>query len=1197
MVRISQTLCTLLLFCYSVTAYSQADTTRRITRRVPALLSVGQSYLQQQQFYRAEDYFRRAIVEAPVQAAAYYYLAECKRGRMQYEEARTLYQKAQTLDNVAFPLAEFYQALMHKFTGHNALAQQQFVKFVARYSTSSDAALRAWIVRAQHEIDGIVMTQQLSSLTTAVPSFRLLPSPVNSSFHDYAAYSPTDDLIISSARPTAQKKDVDDRYGEPSSNLLFFSEQSGSWRAESNHPLAAAVNSSHPEGSGVFERDSSAFYFTACPSGDPCRIVVSYCEGDEWTSPVPLGAQINALEHNTKHPALSPGGDTLYFASDRPGGYGQLDIWMSIRKNQTWQTPTNLGKAVNTAYCEVSPTYGSNRTALIFASDRPKGMGGYDLYATVSPTRYHRAFSQVVNLGFPFNSSKDELFFHASAKRSLLTSNRGSASGSFNVYSADIREATLAPIAQRRLQEDEARYQVRQLLTSQFAPKDSLFLQQLSWDDRQAAQRYIEWQALRAAISKQIVRTDTMEFQYEQLPEREQQLVQHLVQGRAQLLVNEDMSALQPQDQRYYESLSPAEQIRITQQVNQQWFKQILQEQIDTLQIDSYFYEKLAITDQNKIDRAVQRQQTFYQRDLAHLPEPTDMFYYQSLPLQEKTALTRMARVQQFIAREAAVSSNQSLTHVYERLDPTETLLVERHISRRSFQQATTEASTFSPETKVYYEQLSTAEKESLERLATAKRKFILTGEVDAPLADDQQYYESLPTEEKEQINQVIDARMFAQVTQTASGVSDVIELILDKLPLEDQQRIDRAIASRRTFHQRSFQQLPTADDMFTYQALSVEEQETIRRTAPPRQFAHRHFTTGAAETASTVLYYEKLPRADQEKIDRIVKQRRHFILHHATTSPPPEDDVYLATLSTEEQQQVEQVIAARTFEMLLEEEPQAAQLSFRYYQLAPSEQASAQRLARSRRTFSTKHIIDLSTAVASGQRLLTINWVDQPVTVSGKLATSPQRTFSRRALPTHVYLVDAQNDTLAMSSVEPDGTFTFDNIAYQETHRVVTKRTKRTLAALALVVEDLSLSRSGNVKPKRIPSFDHLFFATNRFGLSEASKRTLDSLVQYLRRHPESTVEIIAYADSTGTSAYNLQLTQKRAQSARHYLVKSGTHAKRLTTRAMGAIPGDNLSYCRRVELVLSVVSDVSEQAVYLMKAPVLKCTTKYQP
>lgn len=125
---------------------------------------------------------------------------------------------------------------------------------------------------------------------------------------------------------------------------------------------------------------------------------------------VPL--PINQLEYSYAHPWISEDGNTLYFSSDRPGGYGGMDLYRVIRKDGVWGIPFNLGPAVNTAENEVFPFFIEN--TLYFASDGHGGLGGLDLFQCKLTVN---GFSPPQNLGYPMNSPADDFSLITTGKQ------------------------------------------------------------------------------------------------------------------------------------------------------------------------------------------------------------------------------------------------------------------------------------------------------------------------------------------------------------------------------------------------------------------------------------------------------------------------------------------------------------------------------------------------------------------------------------------------------------------------------------------------------------------------------------------------------------------------------------------------------------------------------------------------------------
>lgn len=140
----------------------------------------------------------------------------------------------------------------------------------------------------------------------------------------------------------------------------------------------------------------------------------------------------NNDSYSCMHPALSPDGNKLFFASDMPGGFGGRDLYFVEKQGNTWSKPINLGAEINTEKDEGFPFFHESGI-LFFASDGHAGMGGLDIFMI---DLSKRAWGQVINIGEPFNSSNDDLGFILSeeGKRGYFASNRAGGYGKDDIY-------------------------------------------------------------------------------------------------------------------------------------------------------------------------------------------------------------------------------------------------------------------------------------------------------------------------------------------------------------------------------------------------------------------------------------------------------------------------------------------------------------------------------------------------------------------------------------------------------------------------------------------------------------------------------------------------------------------------------------------------------------------------------------------
>lgn len=163
-------------------------------------------------------------------------------------------------------------------------------------------------------------------------------------------------------------------------------------------------------GAITFAADGNSIFFAACgwpDSKGSCDIYYSKKAGSGWQTPVNLGSAVNSSYWESQ-PSLSADGKKLLFVSNRAGGYGGSDIWQTeLDKDGRWSKPQNLGSTINTSGNEMAPFLHSDGKTLYFSSDGHPGMGGADLF--VSRLDSIGQWQTPVNMGYPLNTASDEI--------------------------------------------------------------------------------------------------------------------------------------------------------------------------------------------------------------------------------------------------------------------------------------------------------------------------------------------------------------------------------------------------------------------------------------------------------------------------------------------------------------------------------------------------------------------------------------------------------------------------------------------------------------------------------------------------------------------------------------------------------------------------------------------------------------------
>ncbi len=216
----------------------------------------------------------------------------------------------------------------------------------------------------------------------------------------------------------------------------------GRWTKARN--LGPPVNTAEDEGPDSFSIFEDALYFTACnrPGGyGACDIYMTQETEEGWTRPRNLGLKVNT-RHNEANASISADGMMLIFASDRPGGLGDYDLWMSERKKSRlgtiqWSKPVNLGQNVNTPMWEGVGFLHSDNVTLYFSSTGRGGFGKADIFRS---RLKDGKWTAAKNMGDIINTPRDDIYFTlpGSGELAYFSSNMRGGFGQEDIYSIEI---------------------------------------------------------------------------------------------------------------------------------------------------------------------------------------------------------------------------------------------------------------------------------------------------------------------------------------------------------------------------------------------------------------------------------------------------------------------------------------------------------------------------------------------------------------------------------------------------------------------------------------------------------------------------------------------------------------------------------------------------------------------------------------
>lgn len=290
---------------------------------------------------------------------------------------------------------------------------------------------------------------------------------LNTEYADFGLVPHKNGYVFTSDRKS-KSLGKDETYGWTGNPYLKLYETKS---AESGSSIDAMtdLNDKFHNGPGQFDLNSQEFFFTRTKmvrvskktlNNDPTswiekvqsseyenrlEIHIAKNKDGKWTSILPF--QYNKPEeYSVGHPTISADGNTLYFVSDMPNGFGKTDIYSCQRNaDGSWKNPENLGNTINTSGKEMFPFIDKDGT-LYFSSDGHEGMGGLDIFKS---TFSNNTWSTVENMKVPINSPKDDfsVYFTQSGQSGYLSSNRYDGKGNDDIYSFNINQKSELIIA------------------------------------------------------------------------------------------------------------------------------------------------------------------------------------------------------------------------------------------------------------------------------------------------------------------------------------------------------------------------------------------------------------------------------------------------------------------------------------------------------------------------------------------------------------------------------------------------------------------------------------------------------------------------------------------------------------------------------------------------------------------------------
>jgi OmpA-OmpF porin, OOP family len=386
----------------AIELYVEADNFRVRGQFNQAIEALSEAIQKDKKF--TEAYYRLGIV--------YMTMKDNQKAINSFKQALTLTKDVRKQKVIWFDLGE-----THLLIGQYQEAITVLTNFLKAETLNKQRINKAngWIQNAQFAIDnqGVRSQHRQKALSDTVNCFALQYFP--------ALTADQQELIFTRRRGHGVDDDED--------LVISRKDAKGRWLVPQS--VSKNINTLDNEGTCTISADGRKLIFTSCGgrgySGN-CDLFESSKTGDEWSKPVNLGPNVNSGDWES-HPTLSADGRTLYFVSDRRGGFGRNDIWYSTRNEDgRWTKARNLGEPVNTQYDERSPFIHVNGKTLYFASNGLVGFGGYDIFYT---EKTDNGWTKPENMGGPINDHENQysLFITADGQKGYYSHEENLANG------------------------------------------------------------------------------------------------------------------------------------------------------------------------------------------------------------------------------------------------------------------------------------------------------------------------------------------------------------------------------------------------------------------------------------------------------------------------------------------------------------------------------------------------------------------------------------------------------------------------------------------------------------------------------------------------------------------------------------------------------------------------------------------------
>jgi outer membrane protein OmpA-like peptidoglycan-associated protein len=416
------------LLIVSCSTSKNANGQQSVSKKAQSLFNEGLKFQSYGEYVQAINLFKQSIKKAPKFLNAYDALANTYQKNNQLINSKNTYLKLLSLKSDHF--FGLYELGNIYFDLENIDSSEFYYRRFLRMNSSNDK----YAQNAQLNLRNINFSRDAFKNPVNVNPVNM-GSSINSKDQEYSPAFAINEKTIYITKRMGNLSD-----NRPNEDLYFAELNDESW--DKVKDIGPPINTIENEGAFSISSDGNYIFFTSCSRNGgkgQCDIWLTSKKNNRWDEPKNLQSPINT-KYWESQPSISSDGRMLYFSSDRPGGYGGTDIWVSEFSISGWSAPKNLGPTVNTNKDEQFPFIHSDNRTLYFSSNGHPGLGKSDLYLTRKDVKLN--WETPINMGYPINSRGQDwnLVVARDGKTAYFSSDQLKGFGGLDIYTFQLPE-------------------------------------------------------------------------------------------------------------------------------------------------------------------------------------------------------------------------------------------------------------------------------------------------------------------------------------------------------------------------------------------------------------------------------------------------------------------------------------------------------------------------------------------------------------------------------------------------------------------------------------------------------------------------------------------------------------------------------------------------------------------------------------